>query len=117
MRKWINEVPNDGLIHYNYIFNAERLLITSPKALGEVLVQKNYEFIKPSNIRAGLGRLLGVGVLLAEGEEHKVITVLLFGDMWLTKKRFNVKTSCQHSPTATSRTCIQFSGLSLARWS
>jgi len=72
MQKWINEIPNDGLIYYNYLFNAERLLITTPKALGEVLVQKNYEFIKPETIRHGLGRILGVGVLLAEGEEHKV---------------------------------------------
>ena len=46
--------------------------MTSPKALGEVLVQKNYDFIKPAQVRHGLGRLLGVGVLLAEGEEHKV---------------------------------------------
>ena len=76
MRKWINEVPNDGLIYYNHLFNTERLLITSPKALGEVLVQKNYEFIKPKAIRNGLGRLLGVGVLLAEGEEHKARALL-----------------------------------------
>ena len=72
MQKWVNEVPNEGLIRYNYLFNAERILITSPKALGEVLVQRSYEFVKPENIRHGLGRILGVGVLLAEGEEHKV---------------------------------------------
>ena len=71
-REWINEVPNDGLIRYTALLNAERLLVTSPKALGEVLVQKNYDFIKPAQVRNGLGRLLGVGVLLAEGEEHKV---------------------------------------------
>lgn len=34
-------------------------------------MQKNYEFIKPSRLRLGLGRLLGVGILLAEGDEHK----------------------------------------------
>jgi len=49
----------------------ERLLITSPKALAEVLTTKNYEFQKPSNVRFNLGRLLGVGLLLAEGDEHK----------------------------------------------
>ena len=86
MRKWINEVPNEGLIYYNFIFNAERLLITSPKGLGEVLVQKNYDFIKPTGIRDGLGRLLGVGLLLAEGEEHKVRTVSLTQDVWLTRE-------------------------------
>lgn len=72
MQRWVNDIPNDGLIRYTHLFNAERLLITSPKALGEVLVQKNYDFIKPAMVRNGLGRILGVGVLLAEGEEHKV---------------------------------------------
>jgi cytochrome P450 len=45
--------------------------VTNPKAIGEVLVQRNYEFIKPERVRVGLGRLLGVGILLAEGDEHK----------------------------------------------
>lgn len=72
MQRWVNEIPNEGLIRYTHLFNVDRLLITSPKALGEVLVQKNYDFVKPKMVRNGLGRLLGVGVLLAEGEEHKV---------------------------------------------
>jgi hypothetical protein len=65
-------VPNDGVLYYRWLFNEPRVLITNPKALGEVLVQRNYDFIKPSRIRVGLGRLLGVGILLAEGDEHKV---------------------------------------------
>jgi hypothetical protein len=32
---------------------------------------QNYEFIKPSHFREGLARILGVGILLAEGDEHK----------------------------------------------
>lgn len=71
MRRWINEIPNDGLILYRHLFNRERLLITSPKGLAEVLVTKNYEFIKPSFLRIGIGRILGIGILLAEGEDHK----------------------------------------------
>jgi cytochrome P450 len=51
--------------------NSERLIVASPKALSEVLVTQNYDFIKPAHVTAGLGRLLGVGVLLAEGDEHK----------------------------------------------
>jgi cytochrome P450 len=43
----------------------------SPKALSEVLTTKSYDFVKPTQFRAGLGRLLGVGILLAEGDEHK----------------------------------------------
>ncbi|KAL8940190.1 MAG: hypothetical protein Q9216_002941 [Gyalolechia sp. 2 TL-2023] len=70
-QRWLNEVPNDGLIRYLNIFNEERLLITSSKALMEVLTTKNYDFIKPSLVRNGLGRILGDGILLAEGDEHK----------------------------------------------
>ena len=65
-------MPNDGVLYYRWLFNESRVLITSPKALAEVLVQRNYEFIKPQRMRVGLGRVLGVGILLAEGDEHKV---------------------------------------------
>ncbi|KAI2478388.1 Cytochrome P450 [Pyrenophora tritici-repentis] len=70
-REWIDEVPNDGVIYYRWLFNSPRVLVANPKAMGEVLVTKSYEFVKPARLREGLGRLLGVGILLAEGEEHK----------------------------------------------
>ena len=73
-QRWINEVPNEGLIRYRVLFNTERLLVTSPKALGEVLVQRNYDFVKPAQLRQAIGRILGIGILVAEGEEHKVHT-------------------------------------------
>ena len=71
MREWIQNVPNQGLITYSVWFQ-QRVLVTSPAALGEVLVTKNYDFVKPWHFRNGLGRILGIGVLLAEGEEHKI---------------------------------------------
>jgi hypothetical protein len=73
-RRWNAEIPNDGLMYYTALFNEERILITGTKALAEVLVHKNYDFTKPKFFTAGLGQLLGVGILLAEGEEHKVRT-------------------------------------------
>ncbi|MCJ1351013.1 MAG: hypothetical protein MMC33_000995 [Icmadophila ericetorum] len=69
--RWVNSIPNEGLMRYRVLFNKERILITSPKAVGEVLVSKNYDWEKPSELKAGLGRLLGDGILLAEGDEHK----------------------------------------------
>ncbi|KAK0703812.1 cytochrome P450 [Lasiosphaeria miniovina] len=69
--EWINTIPNYGLIRYLGLFNQERLLIASPKALAEVLVTKNYDFKKSDEFRHFLGRLLGIGLLLAEGDEHK----------------------------------------------
>ncbi|KAI9702925.1 MAG: hypothetical protein M1836_008139 [Candelina mexicana] len=73
MREWINEIPNDGIIRYLGIFNSERIMPTNPKAFSEVLTLKSYDFIKPPQLRSGLGRILGIGILLAEGDEHKVI--------------------------------------------
>ena len=69
-REWIRTVPNQGMIRYS-IWGQERLLVTSPEAFGEVLVKRNYDFVKPDHLRRTLSRLLGVGILLAEGDEHK----------------------------------------------
>ncbi|KAF2837523.1 cytochrome P450 [Patellaria atrata CBS 101060] len=71
LRRWTREIPHEGLIKYTHVFNSERVAPVSPKALSEVLVTKNYEFVKPERLRKGLGRILGVGVLVAEGDEHK----------------------------------------------
>lgn len=38
----------------------------------EVLALKSYEFVKPSQITQGIGRILGIGILFAEGDEHRV---------------------------------------------
>ncbi|RMZ83220.1 hypothetical protein DV738_g1199, partial [Chaetothyriales sp. CBS 135597] len=71
MRRWIKEYPNEGVIRYLHLFNRERLLLTSPKAFSEVLTTKSYDFVKPQLLREGLGRVLGIGILFAEGDEHK----------------------------------------------
>ena len=70
-RTWSEQVPNDGLIRYLDLFNQEILIPISPQALAEVLVQRPYAFIKPPGLVTGLGRILGVGVFLAEGDEHR----------------------------------------------
>lgn len=47
-------------------------MVTNAKSLSEVLTTKNYDFVKPPTVRIGIGRLLGIGVLLAEGDEHRI---------------------------------------------
>ncbi|CAD0100952.1 unnamed protein product [Aureobasidium mustum] len=71
MREWMNTVPNDGLMRYSNWFNSERVLLTNPKTLAEVLSSKNYEFIKPAHFLDIIGRILGIGLLFAEGDEHR----------------------------------------------
>ncbi|KAJ5292830.1 NAD(P)-binding protein [Penicillium atrosanguineum] len=72
MRKWIRTMPNEGLIRYYIVGNIERIILTSPKALSELLVTKNYDFEKPLMARQSLRRVVGDGILLAEGDEHKL---------------------------------------------
>lgn len=69
--EWMNQIPNDGLIMFYGLFNQPRLLLSSPKSLAEVLVQKSYMFKKPKQVRTFLRRILGDGLIIVEGEEHK----------------------------------------------
>ncbi|KAJ6437467.1 Cytochrome P450 [Purpureocillium lavendulum] len=68
----ITGIKHDGLIRYRFFLNRERLLVASPKALSEVLVTKSHMFEKPTAISRTLGRILGTGVVFAEGDEHKL---------------------------------------------
>lgn len=63
---------NDGLIRFRVLFNQERLLLTTPDTVKEVLVNKPYDFMKPPQPSFLFRELLGNGVLVAEGAEHKV---------------------------------------------
>jgi cytochrome P450 len=67
----MNEIPNDGIIMSRAFGHQTRLLLTNPKALSEVLVQKPYDFKKPAPLRALLRRILGNGLIIVEGDEHK----------------------------------------------
>ncbi|CZT11774.1 hypothetical protein WAI453_004318 [Rhynchosporium graminicola] len=70
-RRWISEVPNRGLIRFRVLFNQERLFLTSIEALREVLVTNSYDFIKPEQASFTFRKVLGDGVLIANGAAHK----------------------------------------------
>ena len=67
----IGDVPNDGLIHFRGFFYQDRLIVTDPKALAEVLVTRTYDFEKPSRVRNFLRTVIGDGLIIVEGDEHK----------------------------------------------
>ncbi|KAL4922307.1 cytochrome P450 [Aspergillus aurantiobrunneus] len=72
MLKWTKSVPNNGLLRYYVVGNMERVLVTTPKALSELLVQNAYKYPKPELMRRSLARIAGEhGILLVEGLEHK----------------------------------------------
>ncbi|UNI16538.1 hypothetical protein JDV02_002965 [Purpureocillium takamizusanense] len=70
-KKWISEVPNDGLLRILWHFNQEMVIVNSPQALSEILVTKCYSFEKPEFARKFLAFVIGWGLLTVEGDEHK----------------------------------------------
>jgi cytochrome P450 len=51
------------------MFNKPSLFIADPKLIQEITLNKAYDFTKPSN--AAIFSLVGRGLILAEGEDHK----------------------------------------------
>lgn len=74
-RYWTKTIANDGLIRIYLKGVRERLFVTSPQALSEILVTKASHFAKPEFVRQRLHYVTGNGLLLAEGDEHKVSNV------------------------------------------
>lgn len=75
-RKWQYEIPNDGVIKFLDMLGSETVVVLGPKALAEVTVHKAYDFIKPPQLRGFLAKILGVGLFLAEGDEHRVMNLM-----------------------------------------
>ncbi|KAJ2998466.1 hypothetical protein NUW58_g301 [Xylaria curta] len=54
------------------VINAEHIIVASPDALAEVLTTKSYQFKKPGPVVAALKPIAGNGILLSEGDQHKL---------------------------------------------
>ena len=67
-RKWHQQ--HGPIIRYFFPFGAERLSIADDKAIQHMTVKNPYNFPKPVRAKLWMVRILGDGVLLAEGDEH-----------------------------------------------
>lgn len=73
--RWMKELQgksSGGLIRYFGFFNEDRLIVTNPQALADVLHNNCYDFEKPTRVRNFLARVIGWGLILAEGDMHKL---------------------------------------------
>ncbi|KAI0439638.1 cytochrome P450 [Xylaria telfairii] len=69
---WVGEVAHNGLVRYRTAINSERIILAAPEALAEVLTTKCYQFRKPGVIVTALKPIAGHGLLLVEGDQHKL---------------------------------------------
>jgi cytochrome P450 len=68
--RWIEEIPNDGLIRFHGVLNGERLLITTTEGTKVVHDGDTKNFHRPLAAKAILTRLTGGAIFAAEGREH-----------------------------------------------
>ncbi|KAK7952862.1 cytochrome P450 [Apiospora saccharicola] len=68
--KWRPCVPHQGFLYYLHIFNSQRVIVASPSAVQELCVRAD-DFTKPRLIRLLAQRFLGMGLVLAETEQHR----------------------------------------------
>jgi cytochrome P450 len=71
LARWAHEIPNGGFIRYHGILNVQKVLVTDPSIVHEILVTRPYSFIKPPPISKIIRSLLGNGIVVTEGEAHK----------------------------------------------
>ncbi|KAF2149261.1 cytochrome P450 monooxygenase [Myriangium duriaei CBS 260.36] len=69
--QWVHDNPTGTLLRYHGIFNSERVLVLTPKAMSEVFSSRNDDYEKPAGIRKVLEMLLGDGLINSEGAAHK----------------------------------------------
>jgi len=63
--------PNEELVNLN-AFDLE-VLVAKPQLLADILVHKAYDFIKPPKVSAFLRHVLGDGLIMIEGDQHKFL--------------------------------------------
>lgn len=59
------------MIAYRGFGGEHRINFTDPRALNHILITNVYSYPKPETTRGEIRRLLGQGVLFAEGEDHR----------------------------------------------
>ena len=72
--EWLKNTKHEGLVRYDGMLGAPRVLVLGPDAVKEVLVTKAYggHFERSALNRQRIGTLFGDGLLISGGEMHKV---------------------------------------------
>ncbi|KAL2061357.1 hypothetical protein VTL71DRAFT_7630 [Oculimacula yallundae] len=76
---WSRQWPKAPFIRYISFANTETLLVNSLRAHQEVLSTKCYSFVKPPFFARIVGEVTGMGLVFAEGDEHKKQRKMLNG--------------------------------------
>lgn len=65
-------VQHNGMVRFFFLFNQERIIAYSPKAIAEITIANAYTFEKPMPTRRTLASVTGRGLVVTEGDEHRL---------------------------------------------
>ncbi|GAA97744.1 uncharacterized protein L969DRAFT_97442 [Mixia osmundae IAM 14324] len=68
-KEWLDKYG--GYARYHFMFGVSRLLLSDVKAVNHILLSNPYSYPKPNALRGELAKILGKGLLFAEGDDHK----------------------------------------------
>ncbi|PMD54166.1 cytochrome P450 [Hyaloscypha bicolor E] len=69
--EFMDTVPHEYFFRMLDIFNKEIVILTDPKAITQPFQTNSYEYVKPVNIKNILKHLLGNGLIVSDGQDHK----------------------------------------------
>ena len=68
--RWINNIPNDGLIHFHGLLGLDYVIVTRPQGFAEVMMKHPYNFEKTNGVQRYVRRFLGDGIIIDAGPKH-----------------------------------------------
>jgi hypothetical protein len=68
----MDTVPHEHFFRMLDIFNKEIVILTDPKAITQPYQTDAYEYVKSVNGKKIIEAILGNGLVVAEGHDHKV---------------------------------------------
>jgi cytochrome P450 len=72
LSRWALDIPNEGLIAYRGIFNIQRVLVTNTTGVHDIFSLRPYEFPKPTFVKTIFRGVIGDGLVVVDGEQHKL---------------------------------------------
>ncbi|PKY16233.1 cytochrome P450 [Rhizophagus irregularis] len=67
--KWMQQYGN--IVKFYGIFNRPDVFVSDTKIIQDITLNHVYDFVKPHDMSADFAKIVGRGLVLAEGEEHK----------------------------------------------
>jgi len=88
----MDTVPHEHFFRILDLFNREIVILTDPKAITQPYQTDSYEYVKSVNGKKFIEDVLGNGLVIAEGQDHKVPLLLVrFIVMSLTASQYQKK--------------------------